>query len=184
MSGLIQSLLEYSRVTNATIRFEKLDLNALLKSILTDYELLIGQKDATIEIDKLPTIEAVPLQMNQLFFNLIGNALKFTKRGIAPFIKIKAELLPEQCKQRFPELSTSEAYTMISVQDNGIGFDPSFASKIFTVFQRLNDRSSYGGYGIGLALCKKVVQLHGGVIFAEAELNRGATFTVILPLKH
>jgi hypothetical protein len=184
MSGLIQSLLEYTRVTNATIRFEKLDLNALLKSILMDYELLIEQKEATIEIDKLPAIEAVPLQMNQLFFNLLGNALKFTKRGVAPFIKIKAEPLPEQCKQRFPELAKSEDYAMISVQDNGIGFDPSFASKIFTVFQRLNDRSSYGGYGIGLALCKKVVQLHGGVIFAEAELNKGATFTVILPLKH
>lgn len=184
MSGLIQSLLEYSRVANATVRYERLDLNTLLESILTDYELLIEQKEASIEIGDLPTIEAVPLQMNQLFFNLVGNALKFTKRGIVPFIKIKAEPLSEQCKLRFPELVPSEGYTTITVQDNGIGFDQEFASKIFTVFQRLNDRSSYGGYGIGLALCKKVVLQHGGIIFAEAELNKGATFTVILPLKH
>lgn len=184
MSGLIQSLLEYSKATNAAIRFEKLDLNELLKFILTDYELLIEQKGATIQIDHLPTIEAVPLQMNQLFFNLIGNALKFTKRGVAPIIQIKAEPLTEQRRQQFPELDMEQTYTSITVQDNGIGFDPSFASKIFTVFQRLNDRSSYGGYGIGLALCKKVVQLHGGVIFAKADLNRGATFTAILPLKH
>jgi PAS domain S-box-containing protein len=184
MSGLIQSLLEYSRITNASFRFEKLDLNNLLPSILTDYELLIEQKGATIEIDPLPTIEAMPLQMNQLFFNLIGNSLKFTKRGVAPYIKIKAEPLPEEGKQQWPELTVNAAYTMITVQDNGIGFDPGFASKIFTVFQRLNDRSSYGGYGIGLALCKKVVQLHGGIIFADAALNKGATFTVILPLKH
>lgn len=184
MSGLIQSLLEYTSVTNSTNRFEKLDLNGLLKSILTDYELLIEQKEATIEIDKMPTIEAIPLQMNQLFFNLIGNGLKFTKKGVVPIIKINAEPLHQQLKQQFPELANNKAYIKITVKDNGIGFDQTFASKIFTVFQRLNDRSSYGGYGIGLALCKKVVQQHGGVIFAEGELNKGATFTMVLPFKH
>ena len=184
MSGLIQSLLEYTRTANAALRFEKVDLNTLFKSVLTDYELLIGQKEAIIELDNLPTIDAVPLQMNQLFFNLLGNALKFTKRGVSPVIKITAEPLPEHVRQQFSDLAGSGAYTMITVKDNGIGFEQGFASQIFTVFQRLNDRSSYGGYGIGLALCKKVVQLHGGVIFAAAELNRGATFTVILPFKH
>ncbi len=182
MSGLIQSLLEYTRVTNATIRFERLDLNALLKSILTDYELLIEQKEATIEIDKLPTIEAVSLQMNQLFFNLIGNALKFTKRGVLPFIKVSAEPLSEEGKKELPELKQEKSYIMITVHDNGIGFEQAFSSKIFTVFQRLNDRSSFGGYGIGLALCKKVVLTHGGLIFAEGEPMKGAKFTVVLPL--
>jgi PAS domain S-box-containing protein len=182
MSGLIHSLLEYSRSTNLTPRFEKLDLNNLLRTILTDYELLIEQKEAIIKIDALPTIEAVPLQMNQLFFNLIGNALKFTKRGVQPFIKISAEPLPEERKMAMPELKQDKAYTVITVQDNGIGFEQGFAAKIFTVFQRLNDRSSFGGYGIGLALCKKVVQAHNGLIFAEGELMKGAKFTVVLPL--
>ena len=182
MSGLIHSLLEYTRVTNATIRFEKIDLNALLQLILTDYELLIEQKEATIEVDNLPTIEAVPLQMNQLFFNLIGNSLKFTKRGAQPFIKISAEPLAEERKRGLPNLKQDKEYTVITIQDNGIGFDQAFATKIFTVFQRLNDRSSFGGYGIGLALCKKVVQAHNGLIFAEGELMKGAKFTVVLPL--
>jgi PAS domain S-box-containing protein len=182
MSGLIHTLLEYSRATNVTLRFEKLDLNDLLKTILTDYELLIEQKEATIEIDALPTIEAVPLQMNQLFFNLIGNALKFTKRGVHPFIKISAQLLSEERKNEIPELKQDKAYTVITIQDNGIGFEQGFAAKIFTVFQRLNDRSSFGGYGIGLALCKKVVQAHKGLIFAEGEIMKGARFTIVLPL--
>ena len=182
MSGLIQSLLEYSRVSNATLRFEKLDLNKLLTDILTDYELLIEQKGAVIETDILPTIDAVPLQMNQLFFNLIGNALKFTRRGIQPVIRITAEPFSEQLYLQFPELEPNKTYTKISVQDNGIGFDQAFASKIFTVFQRLNDRSTYEGFGIGLALCKKVVQVHKGIISAEGELNKGAKFTFILPV--
>jgi PAS domain S-box-containing protein len=182
MSGLIQSLLEYTRVTNATIRFEKVDLNVLLSSILADYELLIEQKEATVEICQLPAIEGVHLQMNQLFFNLIGNALKFTKRGTDPFVKVSAKPLSEERKKELPELKQDKAYTVITVQDNGIGFEQEFASKIFTVFQRLNDRSSFGGYGIGLALCKKVVFTHGGLIFAEGQPMKGAKFTVILPL--
>ncbi|RYY88551.1 MAG: PAS domain S-box protein, partial [Chitinophagaceae bacterium] len=182
MSGLIHSLLEYSRLGNVTIRFEKLDLNNLIKAILIDYEVLIEQKEATIEIADLPVIEAAPMQMNQLFFNLIGNALKFTKRGTKPFIRISAEPLTEERKLSLPDLAPEKAYTAITVQDNGIGFDQAFASKIFTVFQRLNDRSSFGGYGIGLALCKKAVQMHGGLIFAESELANGAKFTIVLPL--
>ncbi|WP_121353523.1 PAS domain-containing protein [Flavisolibacter nicotianae] len=182
MSSLIHSLLEYSRTTNATPRFEELDLNDLLKTILTDYELLIEQKGATFEIGTLPVIEGVSLQMNQLFFNLIGNALKFTKRGVYPLIKISAEPLAEESKKRLTDLKPEKDYTIITIQDNGIGFDQAFASKIFTVFQRLNDRSSFGGYGIGLALCKKVVQAHKGLIFAEGELKKGAKFTVVLPL--
>ncbi len=182
MTGLIQSLLEYSRVANAQVRFEKVDLNSLLKTILSDYELLISQKEAIINIDALPKIEAVPLQMNQLFFNLIGNALKFTKRGVQPVIKIIAEPLGQKPEADFPELEKEKDYIKIMVQDNGIGFDQTFATKIFTVFQRLNDRSNFGGYGIGLALCKKVVQTHKGVIFAEGELKQGAKFTIILPL--
>ena len=183
MTGLIQSLLEYSKVGNAQIRFEKVDMNSLLKIILTDYELLISQKNAIINIDHLPEIEAVPFQMNQLFFNLIGNALKFTLRSVQPVVNIKAAAVSQEKKQEFPELSKEKNYVIITIQDNGIGFDQDFATKIFTVFQRLNDRSNFGGYGIGLALCKKVVQAHKGLIFAEGKLKQGATFTIILPLQ-
>ena len=93
-----------------------------------------------------------------------------------------AEPLSHQKKSKFPELEIEKEYIKITVQDNGIGFDQAFATKIFTVFQRLNDRSNFGGYGIGLALCKKVVQAHEGIIFAEGELKQGARFTIILPL--
>ncbi len=183
MTGLIRSLLEYSRVSNAHLRFEKVDLNFILKIILGDYELLIDQKEAILQIDDLPEIVAVPLQINQLFFNLVGNALKFTRRGIQPVIKIKSEPLSHTRKISFPELDTGKDYIQISVEDNGIGFDQAFATQIFTVFQRLNDRSNFGGYGIGLALCRKVVQTHKGVIYAEGALKQGARFVVILPLE-
>ena len=182
MTGLIQSLLEYSRVTNLKSRFEKTDLNSILQTILTDYELLISQKNAVININPLPVIDAVPLQMNQLFFNLIGNALKFTKRGEQPVITIMARMLCKEQVEDFPQLDKNMDYSIISVQDNGIGFDQAFANKIFTVFQRLNDQSHFGGYGIGLALCKKVAQTHQGIMFAEGELKKGAKFTIILPL--
>ncbi len=182
MTGLIRGLLEYSRVANAQVRFEKVNLNELLSLILVDYELLISQKEAQIHIDPLPEIDGVLLQMNQLFFNLIGNALKFTKRGVQPVIEIRTGSLSQEGRQEHPELDEKKAYVWITVKDNGIGFEQAFAAKIFTVFQRLNDRSSFGGYGIGLALCKKVVQAHRGLIFAEGELKQGARFTIILPL--
>lgn len=183
MTGLIKGLLEYSRVANAQVRFEKVDLNDLLSLILVDYELLITQKEATIHIDPLPQVEGVLLQLNQLFFNLLGNALKFTRRGVQPRIEIRAEHLTDLDKERYSELDPGKGYVAITVCDNGIGFEQEFAAKIFTVFQRLNDLSSFGGYGIGLALCKKVVQTHKGLIFAEGALKRGATFTIILPLQ-
>ena len=183
MSGLINSLLEYSKLTAGGLRFEKVDLNQLIKSVLTDYELLISQKDAKVSVSVLPVIDAIPLQMNQLFYNLIGNALKFTRRGVQPVIEINAEILPGERKTFVPELELDKEYVEISVKDNGIGFDQNYAKKIFTVFQRLNDRSQYGGYGIGLALCKKVTQTHRGLIHAEGRLKEGAKFTIILPVK-
>jgi PAS domain S-box-containing protein len=183
MSGLIQSLLEYSRVANAKARFQPVDIQVIINNILTDYELMIIQKNAIISVHKLPVIEGVPLQINQLFFNLLGNALKFTKRGVQPVITISAAPPDEKLFAQFPELNKDKTYTAITIEDNGIGFDTAFASKIFTVFQQLNERSSYGGYGIGLALCKKVVQTHDGIIYAESELKRGSRFTIVSPVK-
>ena len=181
MTGLIKSLLDYSSLSRANSRFEKVDLNAILLNVLSDYELLVNQKNAIIKTDVLPAIEAIPLQINQLFFNLIGNALKFTKKDVQIKISINAEKLNNEKKNSFPQLQKHKEYLEIAIQDNGIGFNQEYASKIFTIFQRLNDRSMYGGYGIGLALCKKVVDSHSGIIYAEGKPKEGARFIIILP---
>lgn len=181
MSDIISSLLEYSRIGVSNLRFQNVDLNRIMKDILIDFELLITEKGAIIETADLPQIEAHALQMNQLFFNLIGNALKFCKKNTTPVITIQAQTLTEERKAGFEQLQKEKEYIEITVQDNGIGFNQEYAKKIFTVFQRLNDRSLYGGYGIGLAICKKTVDSHNGIIYAEGEPKEGAKFTVILP---
>jgi two-component system CheB/CheR fusion protein len=184
MSGLIDNLLDYSRLTINAYGFEKVDLNSVLHNILTDFELLITQKNAEITYDNLPVIEAIPLHMNQLFYNLIGNALKFTKKGVQPVITIKSIKLPDDVKLSFSQLNPEKEYFKITVSDNGIGFNQEYGNKIFTIFQRLNDRALYGGYGIGLALCKKVADTHEGIVYAEGKPKVGAAFTIILPLRH
>jgi PAS domain S-box-containing protein len=184
MSGLINSLLEYSKLSKGGQRFEIVDLNEILNNVLGDYELMINQKNATVLVDTLPVIHAIPLQINQLFYNLIGNALKFTKRNIKPVIQIKSEILHENERDSFKLLDRKKEYFKFVIQDNGIGFEQSYADKIFTIFQQLNEKTAFGGYGIGLALCKKVTEAHNGTIIAEGRLKEGARFTVILPLKH
>lgn len=181
MSGLINSLLEYSRLSKESKRYEKIDLNQVLFNVLSDYEVLITQKHAEINIGTLPIINGVPLLINQLFYNLIGNALKFTKRNTTPVITITTKPVSTGVKNNW-QLEPLKDYVEIIVSDNGIGFDQNYADKIFVVFQRLNDRSEYDGYGIGLAMCKKAVDAHQGHIFAEGKLKEGATFTIILPV--
>jgi signal transduction histidine kinase len=181
MTGLIKDLLEYSRLAQRGWQFENTDLNSILKNVLTDYELLIIQKEATIKTDILPTIEVIPLQMNQLFFNLIGNSLKFTRRNAIPIISVTAQKLAQERKNSWPELHAGTDYYEISIADNGIGFNQEYADKIFTIFQRLNEKSMYGGYGIGLALCRKIVNNHSGIIYASGHPKEGASFSFILP---
>jgi light-regulated signal transduction histidine kinase (bacteriophytochrome) len=183
MTGLIKDLLEYSRLAQRDWQFEDTDLNTILKNVLTDYELLISQKGARLEIGLLPTIESIPFQMNQLFFNLIGNALKFTKRNTVPLIRITADKLTEDRKASIAQLHTANDYYEITISDNGIGFNQEYADKIFTIFQRLNEKSMYGGYGIGLALCRKIVANHSGIIYAQGQPKEGASFHFILPFK-
>lgn len=182
MNGLIRSLLDYSRLGSG-VRYEKVALNEILHHVLVDYELLIEQKNALVQTSELAVIEAIPLQMNQLFFNLIGNALKFTQSGCQPVITIHGEALPPEELENFPSLNPSKTYYMLRFRDNGIGFNPEYASKIFTIFQQLNERTQYGGYGIGLALCRKIAENHNGFIYAEGKPREGATFTVILPFR-
>ncbi len=183
MSGLINDLLDYSRVSHTAVQFEEVDLNEILKNVLKDLEVLITQKKGVVQSDLLDVIEAIPLQMNQLFYNLISNALKFVRKGLAPLITITASKLTQEKKRLYAQLNADKDYYEIKFQDNGIGFNQEYANKIFTIFQRLNERSKFSGYGIGLSICSKVVSNHQGIIFAEGKEQEGAIFTVIVPIK-
>ena len=179
--GLVRELLDYSRLADKTAGFARTDLNEILQSLLVDFELLIQQKGATIEADHLPVIEAVPLLMGRLFHNIIGNALKYSRKNTPPVITIRSRPLTEGAMQDFPELRRDRQYIRLTFADNGIGFAPEYARMIFAIFKRLNEGSASTGYGIGLALCRKIVETHNGVIYAEGFPEEGATFSIILP---
>ena len=166
MSGLIHGVLNFSKVLDASV-FERVDLNRILQNVMGDFDLQIEQKKAIITHDRLPVISAVPLQMNQLFYNLLGNALKFSKPGVSPVIHIS--------------YIDRTSYCEIIFQDNGIGIDKKFAEQVFLIFQRLNARERFEGTGIGLALCKKIVLGHRGEIYMTSAEGGGARFHVILP---
>lgn len=184
MSHLIKDLLDYSRLAHDKPLFQPIDLNVIISNVLNDYELLIGQKKATIEVDELPTVQAIPIQMNQLFHNLIGNSLKFVRKGTIPVLAIKCEEAKREEVKNFVRLKKDKTYFKFTVSDNGIGFSQQYADQIFSIFQQLNDKSKFGGYGIGLSLCKRIVENHSGVIYANGVENEGATFTFFLPVKH
>ena len=183
MQILIKDLLNYSRLLHFEKLFIPTDLNEVIKNILYDFELLIQEKRAEIKIDQLPTIKAIPLQMNQLFYNLISNALKFSKEDVPPVITITSRTLTEKQIQKYPALNPKMAYVKIIFKVNGIGFEQQYADKIFTIFQRLHGKETYIGTGIGLALTKKIIENHQGEIFADAKEYEGASFHVILPIK-
>lgn len=183
MSQLIKDVLNFSRLSKAGETFVPIDLNMVMESITTDFELLIEQKKATINITHLPNIEAVPLQMHQLFSNLISNSLKFTRWEIPPVVNITSKLLSNQEKSEYGLQWQERNYFIITVEDNGIGFKQEHAQHIFNIFQRLHIKTEYSGTGIGLALCKKIVQNHEGEILAESNRENGAIFKIILPEK-
>ncbi|MGF6849049.1 PAS domain S-box-containing protein [Chitinophaga sp. W3I9] len=182
MSLLISELLDYSRLVHVKDPFVETDLNKIVKNVLTDFEVVIGQHDVTIAVKELPRLTVSPLQMNQLFHNLIGNAIKFLSPGRKPVINVYAEPLSPADAMALPDLDPSRTYCTITVSDNGIGFDQVYADKIFQIFQRLNDRTAYEGTGIGLALCNKIVLNHKGGIYANGVPDKGADFKVILPM--
>lgn len=175
MQRLIQDLLTYSRVTTKAQPFTPVELNGAVKEVLADLETRLEEVGGRVELVNLPTIEADRTQMQQLFQNLISNALKFHKAGQAPLVRIEAELLPETIHD--------VQLCQITVQDNGIGFDEKYLDRIFGVFQRLHGRASYEGSGIGLALCRKIVERHRGRLTARSKAGEGATFIVTLPVK-
>jgi PAS domain S-box-containing protein len=168
MQTLLNSLRSYSRVTTKAEAMKKTDLRRSVKEALSNLEILIREKNADVEVGELPTIKTDMVQMTQLFQNLIGNALKFQRDGEVPHVKIYAREVG----------NTYEIY----VEDNGIGFDEKYLDKIFQPFQRLHGRSShYEGVGMGLAICRKIVERHGGKVTARSRLDKGSTFIVTLP---
>ncbi|MFN0036333.1 MAG: ATP-binding protein [Saprospiraceae bacterium] len=180
MSQLIQSVLNYSRVTQSHALLEQTDLNDVFARIGTDFELLIEEKNAQVEVGPLPTIPGLPLQLSQLFSNLLSNALKFSTTE-HPLIRISA--LPASTEEvaEHPLLDPARQYVHLIFEDNGIGFSQQYSERIFAIFQRLHDKQAYAGTGIGLALCKKIVDNHGGDISAHGELDKGARFDIYLP---
>ena len=180
MSTLITDILSFSSIREDG-GFVKTNLNEEMNNVLQDLELLIKQKGAVVEKTDLPVINAIPLQIRQLFYNLVNNALKFTAEGRTPLIKIYCRQLAQNELYKFEDLEPSGTYYQIEIADNGIGFSNAHAGKIFSLFKRLNSKDDFEGSGIGLALCLKVVQNHHGTIYADGIEGEGASFYVILP---
>lgn len=182
MQYLIDDLLIFSRtVKNTQQEKEAVDLNAILEEVKGDLSLVIDEKKATISSDELPTILAYKVQIKQLFNNLISNSLKFSKTDNQPVIEISCEEIEGKDVEGIDGVRKENKYYHLQFKDNGIGFEPEYAERIFVIFQRLHGRNEYEGTGIGLAICKRVVVNHDGIIRAESKPNEGATFDVYLP---
>lgn len=169
MQALIQGLLQFSRVTTQARPFGLVNLRRVVEETLDDLSTQVERTGATVHVGELPAIHADGLQMRQLFQNLLSNAIKFHRDGVAPEIHVDANVLGSEL--------------LLTVRDNGIGFESQYSGRIFRLFERLHGRSEYQGTGIGLALCRKIADRHGGTIVAEGVVGAGATFTVILPLE-
>ena len=173
MRNLINSLLEYSRITTKAVTFIPVDLSEIAKETVNELDFTIAEVGGNVAIEELPSIEADPTQIKQLFQNLISNGLKYRKKNVQPVIKIYGRTLTESGRE----------ICEVHVEDNGIGFDEKYSKRIFGVFQRLHKKTEYEGTGIGLALCKKIVERHGGTITVKSALGQGSTFIVTLPVK-
>jgi len=181
MLNLIRDVLKHSQILSNEAQYERIDLNKVVADVEREYDMLIEKVGGRIVFDRLPVIQAVEFQMNQLFSNLISNSVKFSAQGRPLRIVIVSDLLHDDEKRALPDLNVNQVYYKISFRDNGIGFDQSHANQIFEIFRRLHARSEYSGTGIGLATCRKIVQNHGGYISAVSTTGEGATFYIILP---
>lgn len=180
MSRLINDLLNYSRLSGEGL-YKTTDINVILNELMADLEILIAEKNATIHIDTFPAMDVIPGQIRQLFQNILSNALKFSKKDVAPLININVSRIAEH------ELEGTEAengnYCRIAISDNGIGFNEIYKEKIFTMFQRLHSKEAFEGTGIGLAIVKKIVEKHNGIITVSSREGEGTTFTMVLPIR-
>lgn len=173
MFTMINGVLAYSTVNAGLEKLEAVNLEEVVRNIEIDLELALQGKNATIEYHGLPTIKGAPILLYQLFYNLVNNAIKFAKKDIPPRITLLSVIVTENGKD----------FARITLQDNGIGFGSDEASRIFETFTRLNSKDQYEGTGLGLSLCKKIVERHGGTIEAAGTPGEGAIFTIMLPLQ-
>ncbi len=180
MQTLIHDLLAFSHLSMADRKFETLDLNIVIEEVKKEFKESIAEKQATIEVEGLCEVKIIPFQFRQLMHNLIGNALKFAKPNVPPHIIIMSRKVKYR-KKNVARLPLRKEYCHISIADNGIGFEKEFEEKIFEVFQKLHAKDEYAGTGIGLAIVKKIIENHHGIITATSELHIGTTFDVYLP---
>lgn len=177
MQKLTNDLLAYVRTKATQDQFEMTDLNTILNTVLQDLRVMIEEKQSVVLYDVLPSLKAIPFQLEQLFTNLLSDSLKFTLAWVLPKIKIRYQL---EIKVQEGQYRRKHA---IRVEDNGIGFEPEYAQRIFQVFQRLHTRSVYEGTGIGLAIVKKIVENHGGTITTTSTPEAGAAFEIRFPVE-
>ncbi|MFQ6028016.1 MAG: ATP-binding protein [Dehalococcoidia bacterium] len=183
MRSLIDGLLTLSRVTSKAQDFTQVDLRHEIEEVLSDLEVHLEQASGTVQLGDLPIIDADPLQMRLLFQNLIGNSLKFCRPEAGPVVKIHGQFLNGSGPAPYQESDVDGLY-QITVEDNGIGFDEKYLDRLFAIFQRLHPHGAYDGNGVGLAVCRKIVERHKGNITATSVPGEGATFSVTLPAKH
>src|ERR1700686_5087963 len=184
MQILITDLMTFSRVETKAQTFVAADLGVIAGEVSADLETLIEQTGGRVEIDELPTIDADPVQMRQLLQNLIGNSLKYYRAGVPPVVRIYSQKLDERRRESITKSGAlAGQLTQILVADNGIGFDEKYLDRIFTMFQRLHKKGEYEGTGVGLAICRKIVDRHSGTITARSRPGEGTTFVVTMPVK-
>ncbi len=181
MQSLINNLLDFSRHSVSTADFKKTDLNQLVKETLNEMEPDIERSRAKINYRDLPVISAVPGLMQQLFYNLLSNAIKFRKKTVSPVVDIKAEKMkPAELSKYISHVNGNNFYK-ITISDNGIGFDEQHSQEIFKVFKRLHSYQEFEGTGVGLSICKKIIETHGGFIMAKSVVDEGSSFIIGLP---
>lgn len=180
MRRLINDLLDFSKLAVPSV-FKRTSLNEITNAVLSDLEILIAEKGAHITVEDLPTVEIIGEQLHQAFLNLISNALKFSEKNVRPVIRVYSEIIKE--KSIGSEPAPDGRYCRIFITDNGIGFEEKYVDKIFTLFQRLHGKAEYEGTGIGLAIVKKIIDKHQGLISARSAAGKGATFIIVLPLE-
>jgi two-component system CheB/CheR fusion protein len=181
MKSIINNIMSFSKLSAENVEFQPTDINEMISELLEDLEISITEKNASVYVSKFPVIDTIPGQIRQVFQNIIGNALKFSKPDVAPHISITAGRVDELSVRATPHPKGD--FVCITIKDNGIGFDEKFAETIFLLFHRLHSKDSYEGTGIGLAIAKKVIEKHHGLISARSKENQGAAFIIILPIR-
>ena len=180
MQALIKDILTFSKVSSEKKSFALTDLNVLVNEVLSQMDVFVKEKNAIVVVDKLHSLFVNPVLIQPLFYNLINNALKYSKPGVEPVVRIYSE--DSSAVDDLGTAGAPKAYCRIFIEDNGIGFEQKYSEQIFDMFTRLHHSSEYEGTGIGLALCKKIVEEHNGFISAISKVDEGSTFIVSLPI--